>query len=64
MKSVESIRLTRRSTWTDFYDTEEELLSDMFRTKSNEKTDRCYYWQLVKGYGYIDSFKRYYSKHA
>lgn len=62
MKSAERIRLTRRSTWTDFYETEEELLQDMLLTVSDEKN--AYYYQLVKGYDYIESFKRYFRKNG
>lgn len=60
MKNAEYIRLTRKTRWTDFYNTEEELLRDMLLTLSDEKTTP--YYKLVKGYGYIDSFKRYYAK--
>ncbi len=50
------------SKWTDFYNTEQELLDDMMLTLSNENT--AYYYQLVKGYVYIDSFKKYYQKNG
>ena len=48
--------------WTDLYDSEEELLNDMMRTYSDP--DTAYHWKLVKGYGYIDSFKKYYTKNG
>lgn len=48
--------------WTDFYNTEQELIDDMLLTKSDVKNN--YYSQLVKGYEYIESFKKYYSEHG
>ncbi len=44
--------------WTELYKTEDELINDMLKTKSDPKTEP--YNQLVKGYEYIESFKRYY----
>ena len=51
-----------KKTWTDFYNNEQELIDDMMLTLSDEKT--AYYHQLVKGYEYINSFKRYYKKNG
>lgn len=48
--------------WTDYYKTEQDLIDDMMLTLSDEKT--AYYYQLVKGYVYIDSFKKYYQKNG
>lgn len=48
--------------WSDFYNSEEELIQDMLRTRSDAHT--TLYWQLVKGYEYIESFKRYYAKNG
>ena len=48
--------------WTDFYDSEQDLIDDMMLTVSDERT--AYYYLLVKGYAYIDSFKKYYTKHG
>lgn len=48
--------------WTEFYSSEEELIKYMLKTKSDPATP--YYHQLVKGYGYIDSFKKYYKKYG
>ena len=48
--------------WDTVYSTEEELVQDMLKTKSDAKT--AYYWQLVKGYEYIESFKKYYKEHG
>lgn len=48
--------------WTYFYNSEQELIEDMLKTKSNEK--EYYYNQLVQGYMYIEGFKRYYAKNG
>ena len=48
--------------WTDFYSSEQELIEDMLKTKSNVK--EYYYNSLVRGYEYIEGFKRYYQKHG
>ena len=48
--------------WTDYYNTEQELIDDILRTRSNPGS--AYYYQLVKGYEYIDSFKKYYKTHG
>ena len=50
------------TSWTDLYNSEEELIQDMLKTNSDP--DTVPYFQLVKGYEYIDSFKRYYRKHG
>ena len=48
--------------WTELYKTEQELIDDMMLTLSDDRT--AYYHQLVKGYQYIESFKKYYQKHG
>lgn len=48
--------------WTDYYETEEALLQDMLLTKSD--VNKCLYYSLVRGYEYIESFKRYYAKNG
>lgn len=49
-------------TWTEFYNTEEELVADMLKCKSDEKKYNLY--ALVKGYAYVEGFKRYYAKNG
>ena len=51
-----------KSKWSDYYNSEEELIQDMLRTRSDVHT--ALYWQLVKGYEYIEGFKRYYTKYG
>ena len=48
--------------WNELYTSEQELLDDMMKAKSDETV--YYHYQLVKGYIYIESFKRYYVKHG
>ena len=48
--------------WTELYESEGALIADMLKTKSNPK--EVPYWRLVKGYEYIESFKRYYAKNG
>lgn len=51
-----------KSKWSDYYNSEEELIEDMMLCISDEKSNL--YWKLVKGYEYIESFKKYYRKNG
>lgn len=46
--------------WQKYYKTEQELINAMLQSKSNPENYQRY--QLVKGYIYIESFKKYYQK--
>lgn len=48
--------------WTDLYSSEQDLIDDMLVTYSDPRITP--YYKLVKGYEYIDSFKRYYAKNG
>lgn len=48
--------------WNELYETEQDLIDDMLKTKSNP--DKYNYLELVRGYGYIESFKAYYKKNG
>ena len=48
--------------WSEIYTTEQELIDDMMKTKSDVNT--VPYHQLVRGYEYVESFKRYYQKNG
>lgn len=48
--------------WTDFYKTEDELIADMLETKSD--VNKYPYYRLVRGYEYIQGFKKYYEKNG
>ena len=51
-----------KSKWSDYYNSEEELIEDMMLCISDAKNNL--YWKLVKGYEYIESFKKYYRKNG
>lgn len=48
--------------WSDLYRNEEDLIQDMLKTKSDPNT--VAYIHLVKGYEYIEGFKKYYEKNG
>lgn len=51
-----------RLKWNEIYDSEEELINDMFSEKV--KTSNTYYYNLCKGYEFINGFRKYYSQHG
>ena len=55
-----------KKTWNDIYNNEQELLDDMMQTWSNinKVPYKVSYNALVRGYEYIESFKRYYLKNG
>ena len=57
-----NLRGNLKMKWNDYYKTESELIGAMLQSKSNpEKYQR---YQLVKGYEYIESFKKYYKNNG
>ena len=44
--------------WQELYSSENELIEDMLKTLSDPRKHS--YYKLVRGYEYIDGFKRYY----
>ena len=46
--------------WNDYYNNETELINAMLQAKSDRQ--KFYPYQIVKGYTYIESFKKYYKK--
>ena len=48
--------------WNELYNTEDELIKAMFETKSD--INKYPQWKIVKGYVYIESFKKYYNKNG
>lgn len=48
--------------WTCFYKTEADLVADLLVTESDVNT--VPYYKLVRGYGFVDSFKKYFAKHG
>lgn len=51
-----------KNKWTDYFDNEQELITYMLKTRTEQ--DIYYTWALVKGYVYLDSFKKYYYKNG
>lgn len=45
--------------WNDIYDTEDELVTDMFKVNTDE--DNVPHYKICKGYEYIKSFRKYYT---
>ena len=50
--------------WSDIYDTEEELIKDLFNEKILTDEDTHYVFKVCKGYEYIKSFRRFYKKNG
>ena len=52
----------KKCKWNEIYDTEDELIKDLFSEKvlTDEDTDLQY--KIWKGYEYIKSFRKYYQK--
>lgn len=48
--------------WNDYYNNETELINAMLQAKSDRQ--KFYPYQIVKGYTYIESFKKYYKKNG
>lgn len=51
-----------QTAWTVFYDSEEELISDMLKAKAD--VNNTLYCELCKGYVYVSSFQKYYQKNG
>lgn len=61
MKDVAASDLSlKRFHWYDLFDDEAELIGAMMKCKSDEK--KYPWYQLVRGYMYIESFKKQYKK--
>lgn len=48
--------------WNELYPTEKELIEDMLKTRSD--ANKYPYYTLVKGYEFINGFKKYYQKNG
>lgn len=49
--------------WNDIYDTEQELIQDLFNNKVHTDEDNVPDYQICKGYAYIKSLRQYYLKY-
>lgn len=45
--------------WNELYTTEQELIDDMMKVETDWRA-----WDVCQGYGYLDGFKKYYSKYG
>ena len=54
----------KKCKWNEIYDTEEELIDDLFSEKvlTDEETSLTY--KICKGYEFIKCFRKYYKKHG
>ena len=50
--------------WNDIYDTEEELIKDLFNEKVLTDEDTSISYKICKGYEYIKSFRKFYNKNT
>ena len=48
--------------WNELFKNETELINAMLQTKSDRQ--KFYPYQIVKGYEYIESFKKHYEKNG
>lgn len=55
MKNVTTLKLYEQISWDQLFDSEQELITKMLECETEKGL-------VPKGYGYIDSFKRYYKK--
>ena len=57
-----TVRTTCR--WNDIYDTEEELIKDLFNEKVLTDEDTSISYKICRGYEYIKSFRKFYKKNG
>ena len=57
MKNITARQLTEKLSWNQLFDSEGELIVKMLECETEKGL-------VPKGYGYIDSFKRYYKKNS
>ena len=50
--------------WDEIYDTEEELIDDLFSEKVLTDEDTSLMYKVCKGYEFIKSFRKYYKKNG
>lgn len=64
MKEVEicEVRFNKSLKWSDLFDSEAELVNLMFSCNTDD--EEFPYFSLCKGYGYLHSFKSYYSRNG
>ena len=50
--------------WNEIYDTEEELIKDLFSEKVLTDEDTNLQYKICKGYDFIKGFRKYYQKNG
>lgn len=50
--------------WNDIYDTEEELITDLFSEKVLTDEDASFTYNMCKGYDFIKGFRKYYKENG
>lgn len=54
----------KKCKWDEIYDTEDEIVKDLFSKKVLTDEDTTLSYKLCKGYDYIKSFRKYYQKNG
>ena len=50
--------------WDEIYDTEQELINDLFSEKILTDEDTNFQYKICKGYDFIKGFRKYYKKNG
>ena len=54
----------KKCKWDEIYDTEEELIDDLFSEKVLTDEDTSFMCKVCKGYEFIKGFRKYYNKNG
>ena len=54
----------KKCKWDEIYDTEEELIDDLFSEKVLTDEDTSLMYKVCKGYEFIKGFRKYYKKNG
>ena len=54
----------KKCKWDEIYDTEEELINDLFSEKVLTDEDTSLTYKICKGYEFIKGFRKYYKKNG
>ena len=54
----------KKCKWDEIYDTEQELINDLFSEKILTDEDTNFQYKICKGYDFIKGFKKYYKKNG
>ena len=59
-----SIAGLKKCKWDEIYDTEDELIKDLFSEKVLTDEDTNLQYKICKGYDFIKGFRKYYQKNG